>query len=65
MSRKDRKNSEGYSDPTAYEALRNLNREEDRYRKLCRTILNICELAGFSIQGKIVLVDKKTGRVWR
>lgn len=26
-----RKNAEGYSDPTAYEALRNIEQEEDRF----------------------------------
>lgn len=65
MSAKDRKNSEGYSDPTAYAAMKNLNREEDRYRKLHRVILNICDVAGFEIRGPLVLMDKKTGKVWR
>lgn len=65
MSGKDRKNSEGYSDPTAYAAMRNINREEDRYRKLRKIILNICEMAGFEIRDPLVLIDKKTGKVWR
>ncbi|MEY8573702.1 hypothetical protein AALD01_04725 [Oscillospiraceae bacterium 21-37] len=65
MSAKDRKNSEGYSDPTAYEAMKTIHREEDRFNKLRRAILNIVEVAGFEIKGKLVLVDKKTGRVWR
>lgn len=47
MSAKDRRNAEGYSDPTAYAAMKNLNREEDRINKLRRAILNICEVAGF------------------
>lgn len=34
-----RKNAEGYSDPTAYEALRNIEQEEDRFHKLLDTIL--------------------------
>ena len=42
-----RKNSEGYSDPTAFEALRNIDKED------------------FQIEGRIVLIDKQTGRVWR
>lgn len=65
MSGKDRKNSEGYSDPTAYAALNNIAREEDRFRKLRRIILNICDMAGFEIRGPLVLVDKKTKKVWR
>lgn len=65
MSGKDRKNSEGYSDPTAYAALRNINRDEDRYRKLRKVILSICDVAGFEIRDPLVLIDKKTGKVWR
>lgn len=61
-----RKNAEGYSDPTAYEALRNIeSKEDERFHKLLYAIFDICELAGFEIEGRIVLVDKKSGRVWR
>ncbi len=60
-----RKNSEGYSDPTAFEALRNINKEDERFHKLIYTIFYLCELAGFKIEGRVVLIDKKTGRVWR
>lgn len=59
-----RKNSEGYSDPTAYEALSNIVAEE-RFQKLLKTIFAICELAGFSLEERIVVRDKKTGKVWR
>lgn len=64
MSAKDRRNAEGYSDPTAYAAMKNLNREEDRINKLRRAILNICEVAGFEIQGSLTFVDKRTGKIW-
>lgn len=61
-----RKNAEGYSDPTAYEALRNIEiKEDERFHKLLYAIFDICELAGFEIEGRIVLIDKKSGRVWR
>lgn len=61
-----RKNAEGYSDPTAYEALQNIeSKEDERFHKLLYAIFNICELAGFEIEGRIVLVDKRSGRVWR
>ena len=61
-----RKNAEGYFDPTAYEALRNIETKEDeRFHKLLYAIFDICELAGFEIEGRIVLIDKKSGRVWR
>lgn len=60
-----RKNSEVYSDPTAYEALRNIDKEDERFHKLLHTIFYLCELAGFEIEGRVVLIDKKTDRVWR
>lgn len=60
-----RKNAEGYSDPTAYEAMKNIDKEDERFHKLLFTIFNICELSGFQVEGRIVLVDKENGRVWR
>jgi hypothetical protein len=60
-----RKNAEGYSDPTAYEAIKNIDTENERFHKLLYTIFNIVELSGFQIDGRIVLVNKKSGRVWR
>ena len=60
-----RRNAEGYPDPTAYQAMKNLDKEDDRFHKLLFTIFNICELAGFQIEGRIVLVDKSNGRVWK
>lgn len=60
-----RKNSEGYSDPTAFEALRNIDKEDERFHRLLRTLFYICELADFEIEGRIVLIDKQTGRIWR
>lgn len=61
-----RRNAEGYSDPTAYEALKNIEREEDeRFHRLLHTLFYLCELADFKIEGRIILVDKRNGRVWR
>lgn len=60
-----KRNGSGYFDPTAYEVLKKIDDEEARFNKLLHTIFNICELAGFRIEGRIVLEDKKTGRVWR
>ena len=63
-----RLNASGYPDPTAYEAIRNVDREaaaEKRYKKLLSTIFYICDLAGFHIEGRITIKDKKTGKVWR
>ena len=59
------KNSEGYKDLTAYQAIRNIDKEEEKFQKLLNVIFDICELSGFKIEGRIVLVNKKTGRIWR
>lgn len=66
MNERDlRKNAEGYSDPTAYQAMKNIDQEDERFYKLLHTLFYICEIAGFQIEGRIVLMDKKTGRIWR
>lgn len=62
--REMRKNIEGYSDPTAYSYLKK-ETEEDRFHKLLHTLFYICKLAGFEIEGRIVLIDKESGRIWR
>lgn len=61
----ERKNSEGYPDLTFYEAMRSADRDHERFQKLLDTIFSICELAGFHIEGRIVIKDKKTGKIWR
>lgn len=60
-----RRNSEGYSDPTPYEAIRKMDAESERFHRLIRTIYNICEMADFEVGSRIVLVDRKTGKIWR
>lgn len=57
--------AEGYSDPTAYEALKNMEQEEERFHKLLDTIFALCELSDFHIEERIVIKDKRTGRIWR
>jgi len=68
-NRDPKKNTEGYSDPTAYQAIKKVSEEgkpeEDlRVSKLLYTIFNICELAGFRVVGRITIVSKKTGKIW-
>lgn len=59
-------NNEGYSDPTAYEVLRKIECEEnERFHRLLYTLFYLCELAGFEIEGRITLIDKRNGRVWK
>lgn len=60
-----KRNASGYIDPTAYEAITNIESENDRFKKLLNSIFNICDLADFEIMGRIVLVDKRSGKVWR
>lgn len=59
-----RKNAEGYSDPTVNNAFVSIDSEE-RFHKLIHAIFHICDLAGFRVDGRITLVDLKTGRVWK
>lgn len=67
--RDDRKNAEGYNDPTAYNAIKNVEQEQDkddvRFHQLLNTLFSLCELADFHIEGRVVLKDKRTGKVWR
>lgn len=71
MARDDdiRKNASGYSDPTAYQAIKNVDNvsleESDRFHNLLDILFYITELAGFEIEGRIVLKDTRTGKVWR
>lgn len=60
------KNAEGYSDPTAYEAIKKADYDFElaRRTKLLKTIYSICDLAGYHVAGRIVLKDKFTGKVW-
>lgn len=60
-----RKNASGYSDPTAYQAIKNVESEDERFHKLLETIFNICELSDFHLEERIVLKDKNTGKVYR
>ena len=54
-----------YPDPTAYTAIKNIEHETKRVNGLLKTIFSICKMAGFKIEGRIVLKDEKTGRIWR
>lgn len=37
----------------------------EHYGRLLHTLFYLCELADFEIEGRIILVDKRNGRVWR
>lgn len=57
------RNGSGYFDPTPYTVIK----KDDEYRRfsnLLHTIWYICNLAGFRLENRLVLVDKKTGKIW-
>lgn len=63
-----RRNGSGCIDMTAYEAIKRVDSEaeaEERFRKLLRHIFYICDLAGFHIEGRLEIRDKRTGKIWR
>ena len=64
-----RKNSSGYSDPTAYQGTRNIVREEDAQQKRVATLIGvlkyIIDAAGFDLLARIEIRDRKTGREYR
>lgn len=64
-----RKNAEGYPDPTAYNGMKRIIREETEIEKLNSKIILlfrlIAELAGFSIVGRVTLKHNKSGRIFK
>lgn len=60
-----KKNASGYVDPTAYKAIIRADKDQERFEKFLMTIFTIAELSGFHIDERIVVSDKRTGRVWR
>lgn len=63
------KNGSNYYDGTAARAIRNAADrpsvdEEMRFKKFLGTIFNLCELSGFHIENRLVVKDKKTGRIY-
>lgn len=61
----DKRNSEQYSDPTAYNAMKNIIAEDRGIKKksdnLIGTIKLLADLAGFEIVGRIHLRHKDSG----
>ena len=61
------RNSEHYPDPTAYEGIKRAEGMDEDYKrcyKLIGCILRICELSGFKLESRLVLRDKRSGKVW-
>ena len=64
-----RRNSEGYSDPTAYAALTNIRKEEIEQQKqvseLIHVLKYIIDKSGFELMARIELREKRTGKEFR
>ena len=59
------RNPSGCIDKTAHDAIEKADAERERLHSIIDVIYTICELAGFRVEERIVLRDKKTGRIWR
>ena len=63
------KNSEGYIDPTACDAVTKVMREEQERQRRVSAVIGIikgtADLAGFDLIGRVALRDRKTGREYR
>lgn len=67
------RNAEGYSDPTAHDAISNIMREcydrqeasDARCTQLIRTLKSTIDLAGFDLITRIEVRDRETGRIYR
>jgi hypothetical protein len=57
-------NASGCKDLTAYKAIENVESER-RFKRLLAQIFRLCSLYGFHLEERIVLKDKKTGKVWK
>ena len=63
------KNSEGYSDPTAHDAISKVVREENERQRRVSAVIgvikSVVDLAGFDLMNRVVLKDRKSGREYR
>jgi len=63
------KNAEGYSDPTAHDAISKITREENERLRRVSTVIgiikSILDLAGFDLIERVAIRDRKTGREYR
>lgn len=65
----DKRNHEGYADPTAHGGMKKLIKEEAEQdaavHRLIHHVRYVAGLAGFEVTGRIVLKHKVTGKVFR
>lgn len=59
------RNPSGAADPTRTKAEENIDRDEKRIRELVHVLRYVADGAGFEILGRMVLIDKATGKVYK
>lgn len=58
-------NREHYKDPTADRAIQKILREQWRLNTVIKIIKLVCQLAGFKIVDRIILMDMESNKTWR
>lgn len=58
------RNEEGYLDITAYEVIKK-QEEKEKFKKFITEVFHLCNRYGYVIDGRITVIDKKTGRIWK
>ena len=65
----DKRNSERYADPTAYQAMKNIIVAEREVKKKSDNLIGamklLADVAGFEIVGRICLRHKESGKEFR
>lgn len=61
---KEWQNKEGYADPTAYYALKNIE-DEKKVSELVFVLKWIINICGFELVERIQLRDKKNGKIYK
>lgn len=59
------RNPSGLPDPTRTKSEESLAKEEKRVSELVHILRDVAGIAGFEIYGRVALLDKHTGRVYR
>ena len=60
-----KRNGSGYVDPTAEKAIKNVIQDNKRVSVVIKTLQSVAHLAGFEIVGRIEIMDKSTGDIYR
>lgn len=61
-------NASGYFDSTAYNAIKNVEAEEEadiRFKKFLHDLFEACDIHSFYLENHVIVKDKKTGKVYR